>query len=226
MKMNRMVLWTALAAAGAAGLAGCAGQAAHIEAADGAAGPVARSVDDYRKIRFEEAFRGLEIVDGMLAVDRDAARGLQAGDPAGAMARGDAKLAENDFSGAIGEYRTALLADDTDAGAYAGIGRALLGKKKDDMALAAYRTAVTLDPENTAYRLAYAETINAVGDVDGWARELESLLALDPEHGEAHARLAVARYYQGDKDGARREVALAERFGGSVPSALRGMLNN
>jgi tetratricopeptide (TPR) repeat protein len=226
MKKNRVVLSTVVAAAGLACLAGCAGQPAHVESADGAAGPVARSTDDYRKIRFEEAFRGLAVSDGLIIVDRAGARGLQVGDAAQAMLRGDARLAENDFTGAIGEYRTALLSDDTNAGAYAGIGRALLGKKKDDMALAAYRTAVALAPQNTEYRLAFAETTNATGDLEGWARELEALLTLDPEHGEAHARLAVARYYLGDNDAARREVELADRFGGSVPAALRGMLNN
>ena len=142
------------------------------------------------------------------------------------MARGDALLGENDFSGAIGEYRLAVLADKTSAAAYAGIGRALLGKKKDDMAMAAYRTAVLYAPADADIRLQYAETINANGDLEGWARELEQVLVLDPEHGGAHARLAVARYYLGDRDAARHEIELADRFGGAVPATLRAMLNN
>lgn len=226
MNKSRILMWSAVGAAGMAGLAGCAGQATHIETSDGAAGPVARSTDDYRKLRFEEAFRGLAVSDGMLVVDRDGARGVARADRDASLDRAEALLAQNDFTGAIGEYRVAVLADERCAEAYAGIGRALLGKKKDEMALAAYRTAVTLAPRDTGYGLAYAETINAVGDIDGWARELERVLAIDPEFGDAHARLAVARYYQGDKAAARRELELAERFGGQAPSALRGLINN
>ena len=226
MKMNRFALWCALAAAGVAGLAGCAGQPVHVESADGAAGPVVRSTDDYRKIKFAEAFRGLEVVDGMLAVDREAARGLKVGTFAEAMARGDELLGQNDFSGAIGEYRLAVLADETRAEPYAKIGRALLGKKKDGMAMAAYRTAVMLSPEDADIRLAYAETINATGDLDGWAAELERVLAIAPEHGGAHARLAVARFYLGDREAAAREIELADRFGGEVPAVLRDRLSN
>lgn len=226
MNQNRIVLWSALAAAGVVGLAGCTGQPARVDVADGAAGPVVKSTDDYRKVRFAEAFRGLEVADGIIVVNRAAAADLRVGDAGQAMARADELLGQNDFSGAIGEYRNALLADETNAAAYAGIGRALLGKKKDDIALAAYRTAVALDADNTDYRLAYAETINANGDVDAWARELDALLAIDPEHGEAHARLAVARYYQGDLDAARHEIQLADRFGGQVAGALRARLSN
>lgn len=226
MKTARTVLWCAIAATGVAGLAGCAGQATHVESTEGALGPVVKTTDDYRKLRFEEAFRGLKVVDGLVVVDRAAARGLAVGDHAGAMARGDALLGENDFSGAIGEYRLAVLADKTSAEAYAGIGRALLGKKKDDMAMAAYRTAVLYAPADAEIRLQYAETINANGDLEGWARELEQVLVLDSEHGGAHARLAVARYYLGDRDAARHEIELADRFGGAVPATLRAMLNN
>ena len=242
------VLWCAITAAGIAGLAGCTGQASHIETTrshgsesraigsihgsesratgEAAVGPVVKSTEDYRKVRFAEAFRGLAITDGVVVVDRAAAQGLAVGNAAEAFARGDALYAENDFTGAIGEYRFVILADDTSAAAYAGLGNALLGKKKDKAALAAYHTAVLLAPEDLEIRMKFAETTNRVGDLDGWARELESILILDPEHGEAHARLAVARHYQGDPDAARREIALADRFGGTVPPQLRVLLNN
>jgi len=230
--MNRTrVLCLAAFAAGAAGLAGCSGTAASVSMEGaGAAGPVATDAQDYRKVRFAEAMRGLTIADGLVAVDAAAAKdllaGLDAADAPGAVARGDALMGENDFSGAAGEYRTAILADPGHAAGYLGLGDALVCKKKDDMALAAYRTAVTLAPESTAARMKLAETINRNGDIAGWAEELENLLAIDPAHGEAHARLAVAKYYLGDADGARREIVLAERFGGAVPPQLKDMLNN
>lgn len=222
------VLWCAIAAAGAAGLAGCSGQGAHVEpgVSVGDTGPVARSTEDYRKIRFAEAWRGLAIEDGLIVVDRGAAAGLEIGDAGEAIARGDALFAANTFSGAIGEYRLALLADETNVEAMFKLGEALLGKRDDERALAALRTASMLAPERTDIRLQYAETINRTGDLDGWADELENVLAIDPGHGEAHARLAVARYYQGDREEARRRVALAEKFGGNVPPQLKAMLNN
>lgn len=244
MQKQNIALWCAITAAGIAGLAGCAGQASHIETskADGsenrttglegqasteaAAGPVVKSVEDFRKVRFREAFRGLEITDGLIVVNRDAARDLAVGNAADAIARGDAKLAQNIFSGAVSEYRLALLADATSAEAYTRLGTALLGKRNDEYALAAFRTAVMHAPEDLAVRMMFAETINRTGDLKGWAGELENILALDPEHGEAHARLAVARHYLGDRKAALREIALADRFGGNVPPQLRVMLNN
>ncbi len=230
-------LWCAIVATGIAGLAGCTGQATHIETTkahgsenrattEAAVGPVVRSIEDYRKVRFIEAFRGLEVADGFIVINRDAARDLTIGSASDALARGDAELAQNNFSSAVGEYRLALLADATSAEAYTGLGTALLGKKKDGLALAAFRTAVMHAPEDLTIRMKYAESINRTGDLEGWAGELENILALDPEHGEAHARLAVARHYLGDRDAARREIALADRFGGNVPPQLRVMLNN
>lgn len=226
MKKNTIVLWCASAATGIAGLAGCAGQAARVETTGADVGPVVKTTDDYRKLRFQEAFRGLDIVDGLVVVNRDAARDLRPGDPAEAIARGEALLGENDYSGAVGEFRLALLSDDSSAPAYVGLGDTLVCKRKDEMALAAYRTAAALVPDDVAVRMKLAETINRTGDLSGWAEELENVLALDPEHGEAHARLAVARYYLGDRGAARREIALADRFGGNVPGQLRAMLNN
>jgi predicted Zn-dependent protease len=222
------VLWCAIAAAGAAGLAGCSGQSARVDVAESAAaaGPVVTSTEDFRKLRFAEAWRGLKIEGGLVVVDRDAAADLPIGDVSEAIARGDALFAENTFSGAIGEYRLALLADETNVEAMYKLGEALLGKRNDEKALVALRTASMLAPERTDIRLQYAETINRNGDVDGWADELENVLALDAAHGEAHARLAVARYYQGNRDDAKRQIALAERFGGNVPPQLKAMLNN
>lgn len=222
----KSVLWCAVGAAAAWSLAGCSGQSSARVDGAGAAGPVIRSTDDYRKVRFDEAWRGLRIEDGLLVADTGAARDLQIGDAAGAVARGDALMEENDFTGAIGAYRLAVLAGERELEALMGIGYALLGKKKDDMALAAFRSATVVAPEDTDARMMYADALNRVGDLDGWARELENVLALEPEHGEAHARLAVAKHYLGDREGARREVALAERFGGAVPPQLKEMLKD
>ncbi len=60
------MLWCAIAAAGAAGLAGCSGQSARVDTNESAtaAGPVATSTEDFRKLRFAEAWRGLTIKDG------------------------------------------------------------------------------------------------------------------------------------------------------------------
>ncbi len=228
MKNMTSVLWCAVAAAGAAVLAGCSGQSARVDTNESAtaAGPVATSTEDFRKLRFAEAWRGLTIRDGLIVVDRNAAADLPIEDISEAIIRGDVLFAANTFSGAIAEYRSALLADETSVEAMTKLGDALLGKRSDDKALAAFRTAVMLAPERTDIRLKYAETLNRTGDLDGWADELENLLALDAEHGEAHARLAVARYYQGDTKSALREIALAERFGGNVPPQLKALLNN
>lgn len=231
MKHRMQLVCLAAMAAGVAGLAACSSQSARVSGdGAGAAGPVSTDAQDYRKIRFAEAMRGLVIEDGLVRPDAAAAqdllRGLGEADAGAALARGHALMAENDYSGAAGEYRTAILADSSLAAGYIGLGDALLGKKKDDLALAAYRTAVLQAPESVEARMKLAETLNRNGDIAAWAAELENVLALDPAHGEAHARLAVARYYLGDQESARREIRLADRFGGTVPPQLRDMINN
>lgn len=223
-RTNRVLGCAAALVAAGIVTGGCTGPEARVA---GETGPVFRSPDDYRVVRFNEAWRGLRIEQGLIVVDRKAAAGLEAGDPGEAIARGDRLLREsNGFTGAVGEYRSALLADPTSVEALVGLGEALLGRKDDTRALAAFRTASTLAPEDSEIRLKYAETLNRTGDLEGWASELEALLAADPRHGEAHARLAVARWYQGDAEAARRQAALAERFGGTVPPQLKAMLEN
>lgn len=208
-------------------LGGCAGSGdgARATASAGDAGPVS-TVDDYRKARFEAAMRGLEVRDGRVAIDREAARGVEVEGVLEAVSRGHELLGENDFSGAVGAFRTAILAEPSVAVGYLGLGDALVCKKKDGMALAAFRTAVDLEPANVPARMRLAETLNRTGDIEGWADELGRVLELDPANGEAHARLAVALYYLGDREGALAEIGLAERHGGVVPGALKANLQH
>ncbi|MCW5776796.1 MAG: hypothetical protein KIS87_10185 [Phycisphaeraceae bacterium] len=221
-----------LAAAGCGfGLLACsAGSSNATNGAPAALGPENRDQWDYRRVRFADAFRGLRVADGLIVLDPQAAPDLQVGlTPAAsapAVERGHALMLENDYTGATAEFRLAILADQDNPDAYEGLGDALLGRKRDADALAAYRTAAMLDPANADLRLKFAETINRTGDLDGWAAELERILAFSPNHGEAHARLAVARHYQGDHESARAHVTLAERFGGNVPPQLKAMLGH
>ncbi|MBK7406147.1 MAG: hypothetical protein IPJ41_16465 [Phycisphaerales bacterium] len=218
-------------AAGVLGLVGCAGQSSQLSFdGDREAGPVTRGTESWAEQRMHEGLRGLRIQDGLVTIDaREAAKlqkGLTKADAAQALSRGASLYAENDFPGAVGEFRTAILADTSLADGYVGLGDASIGEKEDTLALAAYRTATRLAPNDTAIGMKLAETLNRTGDLAGWTAELERLLAIDPAQGEAHARLAVAKYYAGDREGALAQIRLADQFGGNVPPQLRDMLNH
>lgn len=229
--MRTQALSCAALAAGLMAWAGCAGQPSHV-AFDGdrEAGPVTRGVESWAEERMHEGLRGLRVENGLIAIDAKSAAKLQQSltkaDAPAALSRGAALMDENDFPGAVGEYRTAILADTSNPDGYIGLGDAALGEKEDTLALAAYRSAAKLAPGSTEAGMKLAETLNRTGDLAGWAGELEKVLAINPQHGEAHARLAVARYYMGDREAARAEIALAEQFGGAVPPQLKDMLNN
>lgn len=198
-------------------------------ASQATASPVVKSTDDYRKIRTAKALEGLRFEDGLVVVDAKAAPSLLASPKAMSSQEVFKAMPEmrahNDFTGALAAYRWAILQDPDNAKAYEGLGDALIAKRKDDKALAAYRTAVALSPKDVGMRMKLAETINRNGDVQGWADELANVLALDPDNGQAHARMAVAKHYLGDDQGARKEMALAEQLGGDVPGALKAILS-
>ena len=241
-------VWTTLGIVSLAGLVGCSSTQSQTHTVTGAeaapqaqlrntqaqvasepvAGPVNESLEDYRKQRTAKALQGLRFEDGLVAIDTQAALTLQRS--AGAMTSAEAFAAvanlrmQNNFSGALSAYRWAILDAPDNAKAYEGLGDALIAKRKDGMALAAYRSATALDPENIESRMKLAETINRTGDLAGWADELANVLALDPSNGEAHARMAVAKHYLGDDNAAREQIALAEKLGGHVPGALKAML--
>ncbi len=194
-----------------------------------AASPVVKSMDDYRKIRTAKALEGLRFENGLVVVDAKAAPSLLASSDAMSSQEVFKAMPEmrahNDFTGALSAYRWAILDNPDNAKAYEGLGDALIAKRKDDKALAAYRTAAALSPNDVGIRMKLAETINRNGDLQGWADELANVLALDPDNGQAHARMAVAMHYLGDDQGAREEMALAEQLGGDVPGALKAILS-
>ncbi len=109
---------------------------------------------------------------------------------------------------------------------YDGLGRALLAKGKDGNALAAFRTAVSLDPAFTGAAFDLATTLARLGRRAEAIVAMERVIDLDPGRAEAHERLALWSYYAGDTEGARRHARAARDLGHEMPpqfSALIGL---
>lgn len=111
------------------------------------------------------------------------------------------------------------------AEAYESLAASLLREGgKASEALDAFRKAARLDPKRIASRLGVAETLQRLGRLDEAASEWRQVLALDPDHGPSHQRLAVAEYYLGDLEAARGHADAAARSGHPAPPQLLTLL--
>ncbi|MEW6252738.1 MAG: hypothetical protein AB1716_19045 [Planctomycetota bacterium] len=183
---------------------------------------------DYRKEELRLAMRGLQYDTGRVVVDEAfAATIAERGDVAAAeaeYARGAALLDENARIEAIGAFTRAVLIAPGEARFYTGLGWALLWKGKDAEAEAAFRTGLDLAPDSVELRFLLADTLNRRGDLAGSITQFQALLVQDPQHAEAHGRLAVLLYYAGDLAAAGAHAQAAERLGQPVAPQLLPLL--
>lgn len=130
-------------------------------------------------------------------------------------------LGRNNRVEAIRAYKEAILTAPDYAGAYYGLGQALLTKGKTEFAIAAFRTALRIQPQfaDAQFRLAFA-----LGMAARWQEaiaEYRRLLEIDPQYPAAHARLAGVLYYSGDIEAAQES---ADAAGGAQRGTLHRVL--
>ncbi|MEZ6243744.1 MAG: hypothetical protein R3B57_11965 [Phycisphaerales bacterium] len=213
----------------AAGLWGCAARRAPESYANGAS-PVSLSreheeeggrPDDWEERQVWLARRGLEFTGDGVRIDEALARDLEY-EPGPAASRERVSrsaefLSHNAVIRAIGAARDAVLADRTNASAYAALGRALIAEREDDLALDAYKTASRLDPGSAPIRAALGDAFNRNGERESARSSYQQAVGLDPTDAKSFGRLAVLDYYLGDDLAAWRHAREAERLGGGVP---------
>lgn len=183
---------------------------------------------DYRRYRTWQALRGLNFDSGLVTIDQAEADQIAArGTVEQALARyaeAVAELERNHATEALGLFRDAILIWPDSAVFYEGLGRALIAKKKTREALAAFRTAVTLDPTLVSSQLLVADMLNRLGERIAAAQQYEQVLQLQPAHATAHVRLAIIRYYLGQDELAWHHLHAADALGADVPAQFRRLL--
>lgn len=182
-----------------------------------------QKLNDMKEQRFQAAVTGLDFETGLVVVTEPAP---DAGHEA-AMAHLEAgweKLNTNRRTGAVAEMTLAVRADPQWAEGCNALGRALDAKGKALHALAAYRTAVSLDGGFVEARYNLAVTLAALARFDEAIEQMSLVVELDPRLGAAHERLAIWTYYTGDTAAAWRHVKAAEALGHQVPPQFLALL--
>ena len=183
----------------------------------------------FKEERMAEAMRGLVYDSGLVELDADYVNQIaDFGDRQAAELEfelGMEMLYEvNDRTAAIAAFTRAVLCIQDNPDYYVGLGMALSYKGKSDKALAAFRSALMLNPDHFAAQYKMAYELQKLGQFTeaalGWQRVLE----MEPENGEVHTQLALVYYYSGDYARSWKHVHAAEAFGSDVPPQFRPLL--
>lgn len=179
---------------------------------------------DARRAReWAEAVAGLDFTGERVTVTAPPA----ASDVAAAerfMAEGRSLMMSNHRTETVKAFASAVRAAPDHAPAHAMLGLAMRGRGKTDLAIAAYRTAIELDPADLDSRYELAMELSSAQRGDEAVTVMEDLLALDPAQGRAHERLAIWRYYGGDDARAWEHVRAARALGTPLPPQFLSLL--
>jgi Flp pilus assembly protein TadD len=189
--------------------------------ADGGARPV-DSRTALKEARFQEAVRGLDFDSGLVVVVEPTGD-----DPALAVDyrdQGLERLESNRLTGALTMMAKSVRTDPGYAAGYAGLGRALTTKGKGEYAVAAFRTSLVHDPDNVDTQFELASALGRLNHRDEALTEMLRVIELDPNHAEAHERLAIWYYYVGDAVGAWQHVEAARDLGREPPPQFIALL--
>lgn len=202
---------------------GCSGPVAQLASQQepGAAGAMP-SVDPRHKLsqeRTARALKGLAVRDGMLVVTSPAP-----GNVASLLAQADATLKSNTWFESCEAFGKALAAAPRSAAAYEGFAAGAMLDLKSDLAMAALRSALALEPDRLSARYRLAEIHQMDGDF-GLAREEWGRVARsEGRFRDVEARLALASYFDNDFASARGHLARAKSLGQAVPPQFEALI--
>ena len=178
---------------------------------------------DFRRVQLDRALEGVSVVDGLIVAEP--APVLPASAIPSIIAEVDDLLHRGLRPPAVKRAVAGVRGAPGHAGMMTTLGRALLTTRRTAIAEAAFTTAVGLDPSSIEAHFHRGVTLQRLGDRIGAMTEWREVLDLDPNHGEAHLRLASANWYESRIDEARDHLDEATSLGIAVPNQLTAMID-
>ena len=218
--------WLAILAA--LPLSGCRTSGSRAEPAPRpAARAVLGPVEAHRAARLERALTGLVFENGRVRP----ADGAPAPGPANERHRiarallteGQDQLAAGRRIEALERFARAVLTAPDLPQAYVELGHGLRYLGKTGEALAAFDTALALEPRQLGALSGRARVLELQGRFPEAIEQWHEVLAYHPDHGPAHIRLATDLHYTGDREAAIEHLDAAPQ-GTPVPPQLRTLL--
>jgi Flp pilus assembly protein TadD len=212
----------------AASLIGCVSGGPAAQSGSSRSGGTA-PVSNWKKEQLKKAMSGLSYETGRVRLSPDAAKISGPGSPAEVAAQLEKASrwlnVENEPFSAIAEATNAVIMAPKNAEALYGLALALRTKGRSEEMLAALRTALDHDPRHVAAQTLLAYTVQSGGDYSAALSEFRKVIALDPNHAEAHERAAILAFYLNDFAEAWRLGHRAEALGRPLPPQFRVMLS-
>jgi Flp pilus assembly protein TadD len=176
--------------------------------------------EEAREARLENAMQGLLYTEDNVVPDPAYARPRDLEAALISIGRGEALLGSNrTIEGVESFVQAVLLAPDLPP-AYSGLGRALVRKGKHPEALGCFRTALGLGADPVEHQFMIGDVLQRLGRVEAAIATWREVIAVAPDHGLAHGRLASILFVTGDYGAARSHLAEAMALGAPVPSQV------
>jgi Tetratricopeptide repeat len=179
-------------------------------------------VSDFRRLQFDRALEGVEVVDGLIVAEPAPALSEPAIQTL--MVEVDDLLFRGLRAPAIARAVAGVRGAPGHAGLLTSLGRTLLTTRRTEVALAAFSTAVSVDPSDADAHFHRGVALHRLGERGQAMAEWREVLALEPDHGEAHGRLAAASWLGSNPIEAHEHLLAAEVLGASVPTQLAAMI--
>ncbi len=179
-------------------------------------------VSDFRRLQFDRALEGVTVVDGLIVADP----APMLPEPAiqALMDEVDDLLDRGLRAPAVERAVAGVRGAPGHAGMLTVLGHALLTTRRTEVALAAFSTAVSVDPSDANAHFHRGVALHRLGERNQAMAAWRGVLELDPNHGDAHSRLAAAYWLESNPVEAREHLMAAETLGASVPNQLAEMI--
>ena len=179
-------------------------------------------VSDFRVLQFDRALEGVTVVEGLIVAEPAPMLSVPA--IQALMDEVDDLLDRGLRAPAVERAVAGVRGAPGHAGMLTALGRALLTTRRTEVALAAFSTAVSVDPSDADAHFRRGVAQHRLGERIQAMAAWREVLELNPNHGDAHGRLAAAYWLESNPVEAREHLIAAEALGSSVPNQLAEMI--
>lgn len=225
----RIFLFSCAIAGLCLGIVGCAPLHTPARVAGvGDGGSGANPIETYKQKMLREAMQGLRYASGRVEIDPETANKVArrgtAKDAQALVGKAQKQLSLNDNLEGIRSATKAVITSPELPDAYVILGKALITKGRIAESGMAFEMARALRDGDANTHFELGMYFHRIADLDRSVLEFLRTVELDPKHKEAHARLAVAYYYQQNYSEAWRWITRSEKIGADVPPQLKTLL--